>query len=163
MFLASAVIGQEGGHAAGRQLLEKLYSAHIGTPMPEILVAENGKPCFKDSPWHFSISHTPRHVFCVLSRQEVGLDAEELDRPIKLALADKILSETEKSEYENARDKRLALLKFWVLKEAQAKFTGEGIRGYPNKSAFSLEDPRVTEMDGCLVAIIEEEEKEYAV
>ena len=48
-----------------------------------------------------------------------------------------------------------ALLTFWVLKEAQVKRTGEGLRGYPNKTDFSLDDPRVTEMDGCLVAVIE--------
>ena len=158
MFLASASIGPEGGHAAGRQLLEKLYREHVGEPMPEICVGSKGKPYFKDAPWHFSISHTPRHAFCVLSQKEVGLDAEELDRDIKLALAEKILSETERKEYEQAEDKRLALLTFWVLKEAHAKFTGEGIRGYPNKITVSLKDPRVKIMDGCLVAIIEDKE-----
>lgn len=163
VLLASALIGKEGGRAAGRQLLRQMYETHVGASLPEILRAENGKPYFKDAPWHFSISHTPRHVFCVLSLKEVGLDAEEMDRPIKLALADKILSEAEKKEYEKAEDKRLALLKFWVLKEAGAKFTGEGIRGYPNKTAYSLADPRVREMDGCFVAIIEEKENEHAV
>ncbi|MEI3093229.1 MAG: hypothetical protein V8T48_04715 [Oscillospiraceae bacterium] len=47
------------------------------------------------------------------------------------------------------------MLTFWVLKEAQVKRTGDGLRGYPNKTDFSLDDPRVTEMDGCLVAVIE--------
>ena len=51
--------------------------------------------------------------------------------------------------------KRRALLTFWVLKEAQVKRTGDGLRGYPNGTDFSLNDPRVTEMDGCLVAVIE--------
>ena len=53
------------------------------------------------------------------------------------------------------QDKRRALLTFWVLKEAQVKRTGDGLRGYPNKTDFFLEDPRVTEMDGCLVAVNE--------
>ena len=158
MFLASALIGPEGGHAAGRKLLEGLYAEQTGEPMPEICIGPKGKPYFKDSLWHFSISHTPRHVFCALSRKEVGLDAEELDRDIKPALAEKILSEKEKEEYDRAEDKRLALLTFWVLKEARAKFTGEGIRGYPNKITVSLEDHRVKIMDGCLVAVIEEGE-----
>ena len=56
-----------------------------------------------------------------------------------------------------AQDKHYALLKFWVLKEAAAKLSGEGLRGYPNHTDFSLEDPRVTEIDGCLVAVLEEE------
>ena len=41
------------------------------------------------------------------------------------------------------------------IEEAQVKRTGDGLRGYPNGTDFSLNDPRVTEMDGCLVAVIE--------
>ena len=78
------------------------------------------------------------------------------DRNIDLRLADKILSPTEKQQFDAAEDKRLALLTFWVLKEAAAKCSGEGLRGYPNHTQFSLDDPRVTEIDGCLVAIVEE-------
>jgi hypothetical protein len=43
-----------------------------------------------------------------------------------------------------------------VLKEAAAKLSGEGLRGYPNHTNFSLEDPRVTETDGCILAVMEE-------
>ena len=71
-------------------------------------------------------------------------------------LAEKILSSTEREEYEQASDRNLALLKFWVLKEAQAKCTGEGLKGYPNHTNFTLDDPRVSVTDGCLVAILEE-------
>lgn len=143
------------GHEAGRLLLNNLWQAHIGGELPEIAVAERGKPYFVDSPWHFSISHTPRRAFCVLSDHPVGIDAEERDRNINLRLAEKILSPGEKAQYEAAEDKRLALLKFWVLKEAAAKLTGEGLRGYPNHTDFSLDDPRVFEQDGCVVAILE--------
>ena len=163
MFLGSAPVDGAGGHAAGRKLLQDMYLSHVGTPMPQICVSPGGKPFFRNSPWHFSISHTPHHVFCVLSQREVGLDAEETDRQVKLTLADKILSPSERQEYDAAADKRKALLTFWVLKEAWAKFTGEGIRGYPNKTAFSLSDPRVRMLDGCLVAIIEDKENEYAL
>lgn len=163
MFLGSSLIGPEGGHAAGRKLLKGLYETQIGGHLPEISIGPTGKPYFQDSPWHFSISHTKRHVFCVLSQKEVGLDAEEMDREVNLSLADKILSAPERREYDVAPDKRKALLTFWVLKEAQAKFTAEGIRGYPNKTVFSLSDPRVSIRDGCLVAIIEDEEKPHAL
>jgi phosphopantetheinyl transferase len=47
------------------------------------------------------------------------------------------------------------LLTFWVLKEAAAKQSGTGLNGYPNHTHFSLDDPRVTESHGCLLAIIE--------
>ena len=69
-------------------------------------------------------------------------------------LAEKILSPVEKVQYDAAPDKAKALLTFWVLKEAAAKLNGRGLRGYPKDTAFSLDDPRVREMDGCLVAIM---------
>lgn len=144
------------GHDAGRQLLARLYREETGEDLPEILTTDRGKPYFPDSPWHFSISHTPRHAFCVLSRNNVAIDAEELDRNIRLKLADKILSASEKVQFDVAKNRERALLTFWVLKEAAAKLSGEGLRGYPNHTHFSLEDPRVTEMDGCLVAVMEE-------
>ena len=143
------------GHQAGRMLLAKLYREYTGNEMPEILVTHRGKPYFQDSPLHFSISHTKGHVFCALSDKPVGIDAEELDRDIDLRLAEKILSPMEKAQLDASPDKRLALLTFWVLKEASAKCTGEGLRGYPNKTDFRLDDPRVQIVDGCLVALIQ--------
>lgn len=154
MLIQSAVIGSEGGHRAGRKLLKAMYEAHFGTEMPPILTTPLGKPYFADSSVHFSISHTPHHVFCVIADQPVGIDAEEMDREIRLALAEKILSPTEAIYYEKAENKRETLLRLWVLKEADAKCTGAGLQGYPNHTAFSPDDPRIREADGCFVAVI---------
>ena len=41
-----------------------------------------------------------------------------------------------------------------MLKEAEAKCSGLGLRGYPNHTEFDLEDPRVQELGGCMVAVI---------
>ena len=142
----------QNGHQAGRRLLEKLH----GEPLPEIAYTRLGKPYFADCPLHFSISHTPKHAFCVLSDKPVGIDAEETDRQIRLDLANKILSPAELEQFFKADDPRLALLKFWVLKEAAGKCTGEGMQPWPNHTNFSLDDPRIQQIDGCLVAIIEE-------
>jgi len=144
------------GHGAGRQLLAELYRQATGKEMPPVLVTDRGKPYFASGDYHFSISHTKRHVFCVLSDRPVGIDAEEADRNIELRLADKILSPAEREHWENSEDKRLTLLKFWVLKEAAVKCTGQGLQGYPNHTEFDPEDPRVRMIDGCLVAVIEE-------
>ena len=103
------------------------------------------------------MSHTKKRVFCVLSERKVGIDAEETDRVVDLRLAQKILSQPEKAQYEKESDKNRSLLRFWVLKEALVKCTGEGLRGYPNHTDFSLNDPRLQEMDGCFVAVIEED------
>ena len=144
------------GHEAGRQLLAEVYRAETGEDLPEIRLTDRGKPYFPDSPWHFSISHTRLHAFCVLSRNNVAIDAEELDRKMNLKLAEKILSPMEKRQFDAAENKERALLTFWVLKEAAAKLSGEGLRGYPNHTHFSLEDSRVSELDGCILAVMEE-------
>ena len=143
------------GHAKGRELLENMYLEKFGRTMPTIAVTDRGKPYFADGSAHFSISHTKRHVFCVLKDHPVGLDAEEMDRQIDLRLAEKILSPAEKQRLQKVADPRQALLKLWVLKEAAAKCSGEGLRGYPNHTDFAPADPRVKEIDGCYVAVIE--------
>ena len=147
----------EDGSAAGRALLARMYTAHTGAPMPPVAVTPRGKPYFPDGGLHFSISHTRRHVFCALSTRPIGIDAEEQDRSIDLRLAQKILSPAEKARWEQAADRRQALLRLWVLKEAAAKRSGEGLRGYPNHTDFSPDDPRISIRNGCLVAVIEEE------
>ena len=156
MKLSHCKLTGQTGHEAGRQLLADLYREETGEELPEIRIAQRGKPYFPDADWHFSISHTPHHAFCVLSRKNIAIDAEELDRKVNLRLSEKILSESEKQQFDAAENQKTALLTFWVLKEAAAKLTGEGLRGYPNHTHFSLDDPRVTELDGCLVAVMEE-------
>ena len=156
MILGCEELNGLSGHERGRKLLRQLWQTHIGGEMPEIAVADRGKPYFVGSNWHFSISHTKRRVFCVLSEVPVGMDAEEIDRDINLRLADKVLSPGELEQFQAAADKERAFLTFWVLKEAAAKLSGEGLRLYPNHTDFSLEDPRVTQMHGCLVAVMEE-------
>ena len=136
MIAASCELGDLTGHHAGRQLLERLYREVTGEALPPIQLTPRGKPYFEHSPYHFSITHTSRHAFCVLSHSPVGIDAEEQDR---LALVP---------------DKREAFLALWVLKEASAKCSGMGLTGFPNKTDFSPEDSRVHRWAGCLVAII---------
>lgn len=143
------------GHDAAWQLLEKMYRQQTGEALPATERTNLGKPYFVDSPWHFSLTHTKNHAFCVLSHRPVGIDAEEEDRNVNLALADKILSSGERAQFDVAEDPRQALLKFWVLKEAQKKCTGQGLQPYPRDTDFSLDDPRVQEIDGCLVAVVE--------
>lgn len=145
------------GHTAGRQLLENMYAKYVGGQLPEILVTERRKPYFAQGGWHFSISHTKRRVFCVLSRHNVAVDAEEVDRQPDLRLADKILSPRERQYYDRAQDKSAALLRFWVLKEAAAKLSGKGLQGYPKETEFDPDDPRVTVRDNCYVAVMEKE------
>ena len=155
MKIAGEALNGRSGHEAGRELLARLYREETGEALPEIAIADRGKPYFVNCPWHFSISHTKNHVFCALSDRPVGLDAEEKDRKVDFRLADRILSESEKRRFDAAEDKQAALLRLWVLKEAAAKLTGEGLRGFPNRTDFDPEDSRIMEIDGCYIAVLE--------
>ena len=157
MLLAHCLYEGNSGHAAGRDLLARLYRQQTGENLPAIASTPRGKPYFVDSPWYFSISHTKGHAFCALSHNPIGLDAEILDRPVNLGLAEKILSPMEKQQFDVADDPHKTLLTFWVLKEAAAKLSGEGLKGYPNHTEFILPHKAVQEIHGCLVAILEEE------
>ena len=141
---------------AGKLLLAQMYEELTGEEMPPIEKASRGKPYFPGSDLHFSITHTKSTVFCAISDKEIGIDAEELTRKVSPALAEKILSPYEYAQYEAlpAEEKNLALLRLWVLKEAEAKCSGLGLRGYPNHTRFDLDDDRVQELAGCLVAVI---------
>ena len=146
------------GHEAGRMLLRRMYRAQFGAEPPEIRIAPRGKPCFEGDPVFFSITHTPHHAFCALSDRPVGIDAEELDRKISLKLAGKILSPAEKRRFDAAPDREEFLLRLWVLKEALVKCSGEGLRGYPDFTDFTPNDPRIRILEGCFVAVISKEE-----
>ena len=140
------------GHEAAWELLEELY----GAPLPEVRRTDRGKPYFACGEPYFSISHTKRHAFCALAKCPIGIDAEEQGRKVRMKLAAKVLSDTEKLRFDQCSDKNDAFLRFWVLKEASVKLTGEGLNGYPNHTDFSPDDPRIQIIDGCYVAVFTE-------
>ena len=144
------------GHTVGRELLRKLVGE-----MPEIAVTDQGKPYFVNYPLHFSISHSKNHAFCAVSKKNIGIDAEETDRPIDPRLGQRYLSETEKARLQNAADPRDALLRLWVLKESCAKLTGRGWGNYLKSTDFNPEDPRIRIIDGCYVAVLEDNEASH--
>lgn len=152
MLLAYEVLNGRNGHDVGRALLAKLYRQATDTDLPEILCTATGKPYFPDSGWHFSISHTKNHAFCVLAEHPVGIDAEETDRKIDPRLAHRYFSEIEQTRLRSDDD----LLRLWVLKEATAKRSGRGIGNWLKTTAFHPDDNRITIIDGCYVAVVEE-------
>jgi phosphopantetheinyl transferase len=142
------------GHDVGRQLLAALYRAGTGGDLPHIAVTALGKPYFPASDWHFSISHTKNHAFCVLSRENIGLDAEEMGRRVSEKLIERYLSPKERSRL--GKDPQDAALRLWVLKEAEGKRAGKGIGDWMKNTDFSPDCDKMQEIDGCYVAVLED-------
>ena len=154
MFLQSEALRGRDGHEVGRELLAKLYAQLTGEKLPPIAVTTRGKPYFPDADWHFSISHTKHFAFCALSRHNIGLDAEEKGRAVSPVMVEKFTSDSEKSRL--GADPQDAFLRLWVLKEADAKLTGRGMGNWLKDTDFDPFDPRIQEINGCYVAVLEE-------
>ena len=154
MFLLSEALNGRDGHAVGRALLAKLYTQATGKELPPIAVTEYGKPYFPDGQWHFSISHTKNFAFCALSRHNIGLDAEEKGRAVSPAMLEKFTSDGEKSRLGD--DPQDAFLRLWVQKEALTKLTGRGMGNWLKDTDFDPSDPKIQEINGCYVAVLED-------
>jgi phosphopantetheinyl transferase len=155
VFLLYEALNGRDGHLVGRALLARAYCQATGENLPEITLTERGKPYFPDGKWHFSISHTKNFVFCVLSNRNIGLDAEEKGRKVTPAMIEKFTSDTEKLRLGD--DPQDAFLRLWVLKEAQSKLTGRGMGSWLKNTDFDPFDPKIQEINGCYVAVLEEE------
>lgn len=156
MLLAAEALNGRSGHTVGRLLLADLYRRTTGEELPPIATTANGKPYFTQGNWHFSISHTKNHAFCVLSQRNVGLDAEEVDRKVSPEMARRFLSPAEQARL--GTDVQREVLRLWVLKEALAKRSGQGIGNWMKNTDFDPYDHRIQEIDGCFVAVLEEED-----
>lgn len=154
MFLLSEALNGRDGHAVGRELLARLYRQATGEELPPIAVTPRGKPYFPEVNWHFSISHTRHFAFCALSQNNIGLDAEEKGRTVSAAMIEKLTSDGEKGRLGD--DPQDAFLRLWVLKEANSKLTGRGMGNWLKDTDFDPFDPRLQEINGCYVAVLEE-------
>ncbi len=119
-------------HYAGRFLLRYLFPDF---PYEEILIADTRKPFLPNKQYHFSISHCGDFAAAIVSSKErVGIDIEiPTERVLKIA--QKFLSEEERSAFNINRlttDNQLSTTNFqlvtllWSAKEAIFKWWGNG-------------------------------------
>ncbi len=125
-----------------RGLLASLLDGHYGlSPLPQIAVAENGKPYFPSHPEiHFSLSHCKKAVMAVVDSAEIGCDIEEIQKDFPLELLNVAFSEHEKHRILAAPAPELELTALWTRKEAVVKRNGT-IPDFP--STWNSEDPNV--------------------
>lgn len=117
----------ENAHQLISELAGRRYNL---SPNPEVNIASNGKPYFKDIDFvHFSVSHSGGIWALAMHDKPVGLDIEfrkkRLDNYLKLA--ERFFTV---QEYDYVKMNGLGgFLRIWVRKEACLKLTGQGLSG----------------------------------
>lgn len=95
---------------------------------------KGGKPYIENCPYFFSLTHTDGFCAVAISEEEVGIDAEHLDRSINEKMLERICSENELAGISANED----AIRLWTLKEAAAKLTGRGIAQMLEGIAFDM-------------------------
>lgn len=97
---------------------------HESFKFEKILKDNYGKPYMIDSNFNFNISHSGNTVVCVFSKQEIGVDIEEIN-DIEYNLFENVFSSKELAEI---NDKGLdKFYEFWTKKESVIKAIGKGM------------------------------------
>lgn len=90
----------------------------------KIIKDNYGKPFMLDSNFNFNISHSGNTVVCVFSKQEIGIDIEEIN-DIDYSLFENVFSSHEFAEIN--REGLNKFYEFWTKKESVIKAIGKGM------------------------------------
>jgi len=107
---------------AAREAL-RLSAERSGVILGELKKDRNGFPLpFDGNYW--SLSHKPRCVAAVISREKIGIDVEEI-RPRPISLFGYLATE---EEWKLSKERSLeTFFRYWTAKEALLKSVGKGI------------------------------------
>jgi len=133
--LARAVLSEATGHPTD---FWRYAAAPLGKPALHPSCAVDGL--------RFNISHTRGMVACALARDdELGVDVEAADRRTDFRIADRFFAPEEAQLVAaTAPDQRARLFfRFWTLKEAFIKATGEGLRRPLDSFSYTLDPVRI--------------------
>lgn len=102
--------------------VQKILSDFYQMEDVKIVKNENGKPYLDNPPFplFFSVAHTDDALFIALSRDNVGLDVERIDRKVNYHA---IVSKFEKAEQTEILSREDFLL-HWTAKESAIKWLG---------------------------------------
>ena len=89
----------------------------------DIVRGKNGKPYLKSEQIFFSLSHTKNRLFIAFSNENVGLDAEHVDRKTNFMPILKKFSAEERNCSASTQD----FLRLWTKKESVIKYLGGSI------------------------------------
>jgi len=108
-------------------LCEGLNKEYGITEKPVFEFGEHGKPSIVGQPnIYFNLSHCKEAVMCVVSNEPVGVDVESIGR-YKDELAKFTMNADELRVIDESDAPEVAFIRFWTMKEAVLKLSGEGI------------------------------------
>ncbi len=120
----------------------KLSAEKSGVRLRELLKDENGVPC-PVAGIYWSLSHKPKYVAAVVSKDKVGIDIEEIKPRDELLFA-RVASDKEWELQERSWD---TLFRYWTAKEAILKVIGIGIGGLKTCRIISVTDENHITLD----------------
>ena len=124
-----------------REALE-LSAEKSGVRLGELPKDENGSPC-PVSGNYWSLSHKPRCVAAVVSKDRAGIDVEEM-KPRTESLFDYVASDDEWQLKDRTWD---TFFRYWTAKEAALKAVGIGIGGLKACRIISVLDENHIALD----------------
>ena len=121
------LLGRKTCAAAYLLLCEALRKEYGITEKPFFEYGIHGKPFIIGYPdIHFNISHCREAVLCVVSSRPVGVDVESI-RSYKDSLVNYTMNPQEIAQIHQAERPEAEFVRFWTMKEAVLKLSGEGI------------------------------------
>lgn len=136
--------------AAYLLLCEGLRKEYGITEKPVFEYGEHGKPFILGHPEiHFNMSHCREAAICAISETPVGIDVESI-REYRESLVHYTMNDDEIAEIMQSPNPALAFIRYWTMKEAVLKLSGEGIRndlktvliGFANQIQTFVNEPR---------------------
>lgn len=124
-------------HFAALDLLGAALAQDFGVYHAGIRRIGLGKPKLIHDFLHINISHCMGLAVAAVGRVPLGVDAEA-PRAVRETLLRKICTAEETAYIDAAEDRNLAFSRIWTLKEAYAKYTGEGIALKFSQLGFSF-------------------------
>lgn len=118
-----------------KRAVKAILSEYFHLNGVEITKNEHGKPFLANAselPLFFSISHTDSRLFVAFSDENVGIDAENLDRKPDYAPIIKRFPPEERKEILSPAD----FLRHWVIKESAIKWLGGSLAHDLHKLRF---------------------------
>ena len=100
--------------------IQRVLSNYFEMPNADILRTENGKPYIESNPLFLSVSHTKDKLFLVFADENVGIDAEQMQREVQFCHIVKKFPLEEREEITSIQ----SFLRHWTAKESVVKWLG---------------------------------------